>query len=463
MAMSSSSPQDHVEKPLTWDSDSFVIGIDQHTSAPISNDKRHFLELQDTSAKVVGVDGVPRGIVAGKGKLVWYVEDDAGIVHKWIIPNAYYIPDCPKCLLPPQFFAKYGNTNKEKTQCLQLWNRTVLKWGPNGEFTKTIWLGHNKDVPDMMSATSSRTYTEYSNFVDVQADVESFEVSIPNFIEDYDSDQEDQVAHDHHDDNSIMAITRQGKENNVPRDENLADLMTKSNSSQGAPNIIEPDTDELDKDKSEVEVHQDISPIGNVEQDVESRGSQMGEKVHEVLQDQDIPATLDEAELLRWHYRLGHISFFKLRTMAMLNIIPRRLASVKIPKCQACCYGKQTKRPWRTNKQPREIRPCNKPGECISVDQLQSSTTGFIAQLKGKLTRRRYKCATVFVDHYSYLTYIHHHDRLTSEETVEAKKAFESYARNYGVKIQNYHCDNGRFADNTFINECAKSGQPNGR
>ena len=169
MAMSSSSPQDHVEKPLTWDSDSFVIGIDQHTSAPISNDKRHFLELQDTSAKVVGVDGVPRGIVAGKGKLVWYVEDDAGIVHKWIIPNAYYIPDCPKCLLPPQFFAKYGNTNKEKTQCLQLWNRTVLKWGPNGEFTKTIWLGHNKDVPDMMSAASLRTYTEYSNFVYVHS------------------------------------------------------------------------------------------------------------------------------------------------------------------------------------------------------------------------------------------------------------------------------------------------------
>ena len=99
------------------------------------------------------------------------------------------------------------------------------------------------------------------------------------------------------------------------------------------------------------------------------------------------------------------------------------------------------------------------PGECVSVDQLESSTSGFVAQLKGRLTKRRYKCATVFVDHYSDLTYIHHHSRLTSEETVEAKKAFEAYARNYGVRIQHYHCDNGRFADNAFINECKISGQ----
>ena len=162
MVMSSSGAQDYEEKPLTWDSDSLIIGIDQHTSISISNEKRHFVELQESNAKVVGVDRVRRGITAGKGKLVWFVEDDQGIIHKWVLPNAYYIQECPKCLLSPQFFAKYGNTNKGTTQCLQLWNRTVLKWGSEGQFTKTIWLGRGKAVPDMMSAPSTNTYREYS-------------------------------------------------------------------------------------------------------------------------------------------------------------------------------------------------------------------------------------------------------------------------------------------------------------
>ena len=460
MAMSSSGSQVHEEKPLSWDSDSFVIGIDQHTSAPISNDKRHFIELQESHAKVVGVDGVPRGIAAGKGKLIWFVENDEGVIHKWVIPNAYYIPGCPKCLLPPQFFAKYGNTNKEKTQCLQLWNRTVLKWGSEGQYTKTIWLGRGTAVPDMMSAPSNHSYTQYSNYVDVQADAESFEVSIPNVIEDYDSDTNENVNASFNDNASIIPINRQGEESR--REENLTDFMTMKEANQATPNIIEQDQQDP-PNTGQYESGQDIDHQMSNDSTHHMKDHQMeGNHIppmREIEQDKDVPATTDQAELLRWHYRLGHVSFYKLRVMALLNIIPRRLAFVKFPKCQACCYGKQTRRPWRTKSQPRKIKPCTSPGECVSVDQLESSTTGFIAQLKGKLTSRRYKCATVFVDHYSDLTYIHLHSRLTNDETVEAKKAFEAFARNYGVKIQNYHCDNGRFADNAFISECRKSGQ----
>ena len=85
---------------LSWDSDSFTIGIDQHTSSPISNDKNHLIYLQNTTAKVVGVDGVPRGIAAGKGTLQWLVEDDEGVVHRWKIPNAYYNSRLPQVSSP---------------------------------------------------------------------------------------------------------------------------------------------------------------------------------------------------------------------------------------------------------------------------------------------------------------------------------------------------------------------------
>ena len=88
------------------------------------------------------------------------------------------------------------------------------------------------------------------------------------------------------------------------------------------------------------------------------------------------------------------------------------------------------------------------------MDQLESNTPGFIAQLKGKLTQQRYHYATVFVDQYSGYTFVHLQRRITSEETVQAKHAFERAAEQRGVKILHYHADNGRFVDNAFIADC---------
>ena len=69
-----------------------------------------------------------------------------------------------------------------------------------------------------------------------------------------------------------------------------------------------------------------------------------------------------------------------------------------------------------------------RPGQIVSVDQLESNTPGFIAQLKGKLTQQRYNYAMVFVDQFSGYTFVYLQHRITSEETVKAKHAFESAA-----------------------------------
>jgi hypothetical protein len=58
----------------------------------------------------------------------------------------------------------------------------------------------------------------------------------------------------------------------------------------------------------------------------------------------DATSNLDsQSELLRWHYRLGHLPFANLRLMAIREEIPKRLASCRIPKCQSCLYGQATK------------------------------------------------------------------------------------------------------------------------
>ena len=134
---------------------------------------------------------------------------------------------------------------------------------------------------------------------------------------------------------------------------------------------------------------------------------------------------------------------------------------MKPPKYTGCMYGAMTKWPWCTKSQHdnQKLKQVNEPGACVSVDQLESSTPGFIPQLKGKLTKQCYHAMTVFVDHYSGLSYIHMQRQLTSEETLEAKNAFEAFAWCQYVKIWHYHADNGRFADTAFLEDVNNKGQ----
>jgi len=115
-----------------------------------------------------------------------------------------------------------------------------------------------------------------------------------------------------------------------------------------------------------------------------------------------------------------------------------------------------TKIPWhgKETKASHKIFIATKLGECISVDQMASTEVGFFAQMKGKLTKRRYRCATIFVDHFSRLHFVHLQIDDSSTETIAAKRAFETFAAMHGVRIQHCHCDNGRFYDNAFKQAC---------
>jgi hypothetical protein len=120
------------------------------------------------------------------------------------------------------------------------------------------------------------------------------------------------------------------------------------------------------------------------------------------------------------------------------------------------CYDRGTLKGRETSS---KVLVAMKAGQCVSVDQMMSMQVGFIAQLKGTLTKKRYTAATIFVDHYLRLKYVHLITRLTSEETIEAKRAFGHFAKQHSVRILHYHCDNGQFADITFQNSCSAKGQ----
>jgi hypothetical protein len=174
-----------------------------------------------------------------------------------------------------------------------------------------------------------------------------------------------------------------------------------------------------------------------------------------------LAAANDQAELMRWHYRLCHLSFPKLKVLAKNGEIPRRLAKVPPPKCVGCLFGAMTKIPWcgKESKATHQVFVAIKPGECVSIDHMVSTHVGFFAQLKRGLTMKRYKAASIFVDHFSLLRFIHLMQDLSSEESVKAKRAFKQFAAEHGITIRHYHCNNGCFANNAFKQACQESNQ----
>ena len=174
-----------------------------------------------------------------------------------------------------------------------------------------------------------------------------------------------------------------------------------------------------------------------------------GEDVHLTTAD-------DQAELMRWHYRLGHLTFTKLKQLALNREIPKKLSKITPPKCSGCLFGAMTKISWRgkETKASREVFIATKPRECISVDQMASTKVGFFVQMKGKITKRCYRCAMIFVDHCSRLRFVHLQIDDSSAETLAAKHTFETFAAEHGVKILHYHWVNGHFHGNAFKQAC---------
>jgi hypothetical protein len=167
------------------------------------------------------------------------------------------------------------------------------------------------------------------------------------------------------------------------------------------------------------------------------------------------------AEFLRYHHKYNHISLHRIQAMARAGTIPKRLAHCPIPVCTACLYGNATRRPWRS-KHPTNWKAApgaDKPGQVVSVDQMKSPTPGFVAQTTGTLTKSRYDTVTVFMDQATDLSYVHLQKSVSAIDTVEAKGAFERFARQRRVSIAHYHCNNGVFTSHLWRNDCTEKRQ----
>ncbi len=97
----------------------------------------------------------------------------------------------------------------------------------------------------------------------------------------------------------------------------------------------------------------------------------------------------NQAELMRWHYCLGHLPFLKLKQLAIDGEIPKKLAKVAPPKCAGCLIGAMTKFPWRgkETKASHKVFVATKPEECVSVNQMTSTDQGSTHNSRENLPR----------------------------------------------------------------------------
>jgi len=171
--------------------------------------------------------------------------------------------------------------------------------------------------------------------------------------------------------------------------------------------------------------------------------------------------TEPEKELLRWHYRLGHMSFKKIQFLLRSGVLSRgdskrRLhqaaCNIKMPpKCAACQYGKQHRRPaaGKISTTVRDHSGVLKkndlvPGQQVSVDHFVCPTRGRLFTSAGKsLKSEMFGGGCLFNDHASGFVHVEFQTVLNSHETLKAKEKFELMCRDNGVIPQSYQSDNG--------------------
>jgi hypothetical protein len=69
---------------------------------------------------------------------------------------------------------------------------------------------------------------------------------------------------------------------------------------------------------------------------------------------------------------------------------------------------------------------------------MESTKVGFFTQLKGIITKKRYRYCTVFVDQL-LVACLHLQVDDSAAKTILAKQAFKKFAAKHGICIQHYH------------------------
>ena len=146
--------------------------------------------------------------------------------------------------------------------------------------------------------------------------------------------------------------------------------------------------------------------------------------------------------------------------MAKTDILLKIFLDQENPKCFHCIRAKATRRQWR-NKRTRNKKSNIRFSldQVVSVDQLITDVSGYIAQMVSISTRKKYVSATVFVDQTTRYIFIYLQTNLDADKTIKDKKFFKKYFQDFGYPVFYYYADNDIFVAKKWRDHCKQKKQ----
>lgn len=149
-----------------------------------------------------------------------------------------------------------------------------------------------------------------------------------------------------------------------------------------------------------------------------------------------------------------------IQQLARQGHLPKSLSNCPLPLCKSCQFGKAHHRPVASQDKAQPIDSNDlQPGDCVSVDQLESSEPGYVNIYSGKPTTARYHAASLYTDHASRFMFLKCHYSTGGAEAIEGKVRFEQLAASHSIKIKAYRGDNGIMAKRDFLQHVQENQQ----
>jgi hypothetical protein len=311
---------------IHFDTDSFIIGVDTFASIMLGNHPDQFenLKMHDDTE----VEGIKGGLgIKGTGTFKVHIEEDKGRVHLIKIPNSKYVRDLKVCLLLPHHWAQEAKDHYPvpKGTKMDTDNEVLTLIWNQQKYQRMIPYHPLTNTSSFCTAPASRTFRAF--------------VALFEAVE----------AQYHRWEHVLQMPCQLHLHKELTAEENVhANILKKPiTDSEGAMS-----------NNLTVQVNNLLSEKGDKEEKQTTRMGLLTFDVNPELEDDKyvyLAAVDNQAKLMRWHYRLSHLSFAKLKQLALNGKIPRRLAKVKPPTCVGCLFGAMTKVPWRGQETSSEV------------------------------------------------------------------------------------------------------------
>ena len=162
---------DRTSGPMSFDTDSFPIGVDSCATCCITDNKGDFQPgtIRQAHTRVEGIGGHQKGEWTGTAQ--WTVTDDSGRQHRLIIPNTLLVAKgtLPFRLLSPQHFAQQNyktgvDTDIRGTDARICGVNSILSWADH-KYQITTALPKGSNVAIINSTPGYSQVTAFTNLV----------------------------------------------------------------------------------------------------------------------------------------------------------------------------------------------------------------------------------------------------------------------------------------------------------